>query len=152
MNERLAISEGERVLHEMLRVQGINPESPGPVGRVWDIFKSFVAVPFDTASDGVLYETGVFNFHGLDEFYLGFLRQFEVLDEDGEHQDYEQLTCEFRFPVSDETRSFGSVTRWWFTSDDEPWSAFVASVESRPEFTTLRFIAPQAASIQQEMV
>lgn len=156
MNDRRPISEGEQTLHELLRVRGIDPAFPGSVGETWQVFKEFVAIPFETEgadSDGVLYQAGIFDFYGRDEFYLEFLRQFEVLDEDGEHDRFEQLHCEFRFPASEATRSFGAFDHWWFPDDPaQPWAEFVALVERRPEFHALRSIPPQAAKIGQEPV
>jgi hypothetical protein len=61
MSNRHPIKRGERVLHDMLRARGIDPKRPRSIGEVWDVFKEFIAVPFDTDgddSDGVLFETG----------------------------------------------------------------------------------------------
>jgi hypothetical protein len=154
--QQFPIKEAERVLHDLLRARGIDPIRPRSAGETWDVFKDFVAMPFATAgadSDGVLYQTGIFDFYGHDEFYLEFLRQFEVAYNDGEHDHYEQLHCEFRFPVNDVTRAFGSFDHWWFAGDQgQPWADFVALVERRPEFIALRWIAAQAVSIKQEEV
>ena len=85
--------------------------------------------------------------------HLDFLRQFEVVDEDGEHDQFEQLHCEFRYPVTDKTRSLGSFNRWWCAGNEgDPWADFVALVEARPEFLALGATAPQAASVSQEEV
>jgi hypothetical protein len=147
---------GQRVLHDLLRARGIDPTRPASVGETWEVFKEFAAIPFATEgpdSDGVLFQTGTFDFYGQDEFYLDFLRQFELVDRRGEHDHYEQLHCEFRFPVTDTTRSFGRFHQWWFPDDDaQGWADFAALVEHRPEFIALRSIAPQAAKIEQEVV
>jgi hypothetical protein len=153
---RFPITEGQGVLHDLLRARGLDPMRPPSVGETWEVFKEFVEIPFETEgpdSDGVLFQTGTFNFHGQDEFCLDFLRQFEVVDEDGEHDHYEQLHCEFRFPVTEATRSFGNFNIWWFSGDEaQPWADFVALVERSPEFIAFRSIAPQAAEIEQEEV
>ncbi len=113
------ISDGERVLHEMLRGRGVDTRAPGSV-RV---------------------------------FYLDFLRQFDVTDEDGEHDHFEQLHCEFRFPITAETRSFERFNHWWFAGEgSEAWSNFIELVEQRPEFVAMTSTTPQAVSIQQEPV
>jgi len=153
MRETLPIDRAEGVLHEMLRTHGVNPAAPRSAAEAWPVFKEFVSMPFDTASDGVLYQVGLSNFYGPEEFYLDFLRQFEVVDEDGEHDHFEQLHCEFRYPVTDETRSFGSFNQWWFAGDEgEGWAEFVALVEARAEFQALGPTAPKAASVSQEEV
>lgn len=156
MGERFPIAEGQRVLHDLLRARGVDPARPASVGDTWEVFKEFIAIPSETegpGSDGVLYQTGTYDFHGQDEFYLDFLRQFEVVEEDGEHDHYEQLHCEFRFPVTEFTRSFGNFDHWWFADDEaQPWADFVALVEGRPEFIAFRSVTPQAAEIEQEEV
>jgi hypothetical protein len=156
MGEPLPIGEGQTVLHNLLRDRGVDPLRPASAGQTWEVFKEFVGIPFETEgpdSDGVLFQTGSFSFHGQDEFYVDFLRQFEVVEEDGEHDHYEQLHCEFRFPVKEVTRSFGNFNHWWFAHDDaQPWADFVALVEGRPEFIAFRSVTPQAARIEQEEV
>jgi hypothetical protein len=153
VGEPFSIAEGQRVLHDLLRARGVDPIRPRSAGETWEVFKEFVAIPFATDSDGVLFQTGTFSFYGQDEFYLDFLRQFEVGDEDGEHDHYEQLHCEFRFPVTEATRSFGIFNHWWFADDEaQRWADFVALVEGRPEFIAFRSIVPQAAVIEQEEV
>ena len=103
-------------------------------------------------ADGVLYQAGDFDFYGAEEFYLDFVRQFEVTDEDGEHDHFEQLHCEFRFPMTEATRSFGRFNAWWFVSSREPWVSFAARVEARPEFIALKTAPPTAAKVEQEVV
>ena len=153
VEQKRAISKGQQVLHDMLRERGIDPAAPKSFRPVWEVFKEFIAIPFDTPDDGVLYEIGIYNFYGPDEFYLGFLRQFAVTDEEGEDDYLEQLHCEFRFPVNRETRSFGEFNRWWFASEGtHSWLAFVAGIERRPEFIALRDAKPQAVFMEQEEV
>jgi hypothetical protein len=100
----------------------------------------------------VLYQSGVFTFSGREEFLLDFLRQFVATDDDGEYDHIEQLDCEFRFPVNDETRSFGRYEQWWFPDESQEWSDFVALVEQRPEFVALRSSRPHSAKVEQEKV
>jgi hypothetical protein len=152
MREPLPIDQGEGVLLEMLRARGVDPAALRSAAEAWAVFKDFVLVPFATGSDGVLYQTGVTGYGGPKVFYLDFVRQFEVVDVDGEHDHFEQLHCEFRYPVSDETRSFGSFNEWWFADEGEPWADFVALVETRPEFLALGATASQAASVFQDKV
>jgi hypothetical protein len=153
VGERFPIREGQEVLHDLLRARGLDPMRPPSVGETWEVFKEFIEIQFETEgpdSDGVIFQTGTFNFHGQDEFYLDFLRQFQVVDQDGDHDHYEQLHCEFRFPATEATRLFGKFNIWWFSGDEaQPWGEFVGLVERRPEFIAFRSTAPQAAVIEQ---
>ncbi len=59
------VENGQDVLHDLLRARAIDPLTPGPAHEIWEVFKEFVAVPFDTTgpdSDGVLYQIGTFRF------------------------------------------------------------------------------------------
>jgi hypothetical protein len=157
MSNRYPIKRGERVLHDMLRARGIDPKRPRSIGEVWDVFKEFIAVPFDTDgddSDGVLFETGgPYSWHRTPAFEIHFARQFEVKYRDGEHKHYEQLHCNFAFPLDDSTSGFGEFNQWWFTGGEpQEWEDFVAVVEGRPEFVALRSVTPQVAEIRQEKV
>lgn len=150
------IREGEWVLRAMLREAGIDPDAPKSAQGVWDVFKRFVEVPSDVSgpdSDGVLYESGAFSFYGPKEFYLGFVRQFDVTAPDGEHDHYEQLVCRFRFALDEQTQRFGRFSYWWFAGGPpSEWDDFVELVEARPEMVELATALPLAVSIEQEAV
>jgi hypothetical protein len=151
------VSEGEAVLHRMLRAEGIDPTAARSLRATWEVFKRFVQIPVITKgreSDGVLYQSGVFAWYGDEEFYLDFVRQFEVLHDDGEHDHFEQLHCEFRFPVTEALRSLGWFSEWWFHDDESSvtWRQFIDIVEARPEFVALRDVPSQAGVIAQEEV
>lgn len=148
----MPVSQGEQILHGLLSARGIDPTAPRSISETWETFKEFAVIPFDTPSDGVLYQVGIFEFYGRAEFYIDFLRQFEVVDDLTEHDHYEQLHCEFRFPANDESRSYGSIERWWFADSEEPWREFVAIVENRSEFRALYGAPPQGVSIKQQPV
>jgi hypothetical protein len=152
----IAIDDAERVLKEMLRQRGLDPETPRSVGETWDVFKDFAAVAFETSgpeSDGVLYQIGIYSFYGKPEFYIDFLRQFEITYDDGEHDHFEHLHCEFRFAATDELRAFGNLQHWWFADEGaDAWWAYVALIEQRPEFRALRSALPEAAKVEQERV
>jgi len=153
----LAVRDAERVLREMFLRDGLDPGAPSTVEDAWRVFREFAAVASEATGpeqDGVLYQAGNFSFHGVEEFYLDFVRQFEVTDDGGggEHDHYEQLHCEFRFPMTAETRARGRFAAWWFASGSEPWSAFVSTVEARPEFAALRAARPVGVRVWQDLV
>jgi hypothetical protein len=78
----------------------------------WDVFAQFATEAVDTASDGLLFESGVYRFTGSERFTVQFLRQFEVLYDDGDHDHFEQLRCEFLYEPTEELRALGSLTLW----------------------------------------
>jgi len=93
--------EAEQRFKRMLDKAGFDTHDPKSL-LVWETFKSFVQEPVDCADDGVLFECGVFNFTGESLFYLEFVRQFSIDDEDGEYERMEQLHCPFTCLPNDE--------------------------------------------------
>ncbi|MFC4610358.1 hypothetical protein ACFO9E_21465 [Streptomyces maoxianensis] len=90
---------------------------------VWPAFLRFGRQRFDTAltpdSDGLLLQYGTYAFDGPPKFTLDFTRQFEINDDDGDHDHYLQVHCELRYPPDpalDDLRSFNS---WFFHDTDE---------------------------------
>ena len=101
----------------------------------------------------MLYQIGTFELGGPEAFYVDLVRQFEVLDDEGQHDHYEQVHCELRFDSTEDTRAFGQFERWWFRGDPgATWSEFVAAVERRPEFKGLSDAMPRDVAVWQEEV
>jgi hypothetical protein len=147
----MQVDETEARLHTMLRDAGVDPSQP-QVAATWSVFRSFMTEPVDSASDGVLVQAGIYDWDGPDRYVFDFLRQVEVLDEDNEHDHYEQLHCEFQFEPSDQLRAFGTFEEWWFQGDEISLDAFMDAIEGRPEFAAVIELSPTAASVEQEEV
>src|SRR5262245_16190206 len=125
----------EAQLRDLLRDRALDVKARPMAEPVWIVFKEFAEQRSDATgpeADGILYQSGVFDFSGRDEFYLDLVRQFEIVDSAGEHQRYEQLHCEFRFELTEELRAFERFSRWWFWDSHEPWMSFVQEIERRP--------------------
>jgi hypothetical protein len=150
-----AVHEAAAVLRTLFRGRGVDPD-PGPsLAAGWEVFQEFAAVPRDgsgPADDGILYESGTFRGSGHDTYVVALVRQFEVPEPDGEHDHFEQVRSEWRFRPTEETRSFGPFSRWWFRDGGESWASFVAAVESRPEFQALADVPAAASEVTQEVV
>ena len=105
------------------------------VKQVWETFKSFAKVPISGQREiELLVQWGVFSFTGEELFYLDFVRQFTVL-EDEEYSHMEQLHCEFVFLPADELRSF-DVSEWFF-GQEEGLADFFNKIENLDEFRIL---------------
>lgn len=106
----------------------------------------------DSPTDGLLFESGVYRFTGSERFTVDFLCQFEVVYEDGDHDHYEQLRCEFLYEPTDELRSLGSLTLWCFPSDGDSIDDWCKEVEDRVEFEWATRLVPSKATVSQEAV
>ena len=129
----MEISAAEARLRHVLVESGVDPDNPTFL-HTWQVFKHFVAEAVDTASDGLLFESGVYRFTGFERFTVDFLRQFEVLYEDGDHDHFEQLRCEFLYEPTEDLRALGSLALWCFPSDGESAADWCQEVEHTVEF------------------
>jgi hypothetical protein len=149
MTQPLAIDEADRYLKAMLVRAGVDLAAPD-LATTWRVFQEFVDVPVDTASDMVLFQTGVYHFYGPDQFILDFLRQFEVEDDEGEHGYFEQLHCESLYEPVPELRALGEFNRW--DEEDDSRSAFFRGIEARQEFVVPAAFTPVEVRIAQQAV
>jgi hypothetical protein len=163
---RLAVKDTERAFAELLRRNGVSLEAM-PFLAVWRCFKQFAETPVDTPSDGLLYEWGIYE-SATDEFNIHFLRQFEVVYPDGEHDRFEQLNCDWTFAVTDALRELPgdplpggtwrwplerpSYVSWWFPGQGVPLASWIGSVESRPEFSVVQTLVPLGTAFGQGAV
>lgn len=124
----MRIADAESVLRAALEPLGLGSPAMSML-EAWEGFCRFAHVPVvDAASDGILFQAGNYGFSGQTLYTVGLVRQFEHVDEDGEHVAYEQLQCELTF----EPQSVESWNTWFFPGDD--WEGFVARVENHVTF------------------
>jgi hypothetical protein len=99
----------------------------------------------------LLYQYGIYPFTGRDVFHLGLTRQFEMVDDMGEHEGFVQFHCTLCYPPDPELAALGRHNQWWFhDSDGEPLHAWLAALEERPEWPLLRARRPSSVEIASE--
>jgi hypothetical protein len=118
----------------------------------WQVFKAFAGEPVASASDGLLFQTGIHRFSGPERFTVSFLRQFESLDIDGDHESCDQLACEFFYEATDASTMRVSSSLWCFPSKGDSVSDWYEAVERRTEFRLAARLTPVSATIFQEQV
>lgn len=142
------VDEAEARLLEILKFSGFDSKKPD-LNIAWRAFKKFVAEPVECADDGILFQTGCYDFTGERLFYFEFVRQFSVTDEDGEYEHMEQLHLEFTCTPTPELMTL--ETNLWaydFPSKEE----YFNNVESLKEFKKGLDIVAWNCEIYQEMV
>jgi hypothetical protein len=85
-------------------------------------------------------------------FVLGIVRQFEVVDPDGEHLGFVQLQAEYRFAPDHELTALGHHEDFWFRGGAEPFETWFARITADPVW---RFVETKPAldfEIRQEWV
>jgi hypothetical protein len=141
------IGEAEAVLRNMFASARV--ELPAADLRpIWSVFKEFCrTVKVNTPSDIVLFEIGVFNFFGAEQFHLHFVRQFAHPEEDDEEEPI-QLDCVWLYDPVDELRGLGRWNRW--SVQDPSLEAFFATVEGQPYLDTANRYRPVEVKLFQE--
>jgi hypothetical protein len=119
------------------------------------VFGVFAAEQFATGrfpdADGLLYQYGVYSFTGQDMFHLDLTRQFEIVDDAGEHEGFVQFHCTLHYPPDPELTALGRHDQWWFhDGDSESLPAWLAALEARPEWSLLRARRPSSVVIGSE--
>lgn len=117
--------------------------------------RSFERIEFDvpsgTDSDGFLFQYGEVNWFSEPTFTIGFVRQLELVDPEGEPEGYSQVQLEYRYPVDSHLRSLGSRNSWWFRNGGTPFAGWLESVATDPVWGVIRDRTPVGFDISQEL-
>ena len=117
-------------LVELLRQHGVGGQSAAGMAA-WSAFKAYGREVFGSPGVGLLFQAGTYGFTGKPLFHFDPVCQFEIVDQDGEHDYFEQLHCEMTCQP-DEASHGVSAELWSFGYDSA--DAFFAAVESLPAF------------------
>lgn len=140
-----SVDDADEHLRRVIRDSGGSLDAPDLI-QVWDAFRSFLDVAFETDSDGVLVQGGVYSFGGPERYYFDFLRQLQHPGDD----EYEQVHCEFQYEPTAALRGLGTFSEWWFSDDGQDLDEFLTRMRSRPEFAAVLPITPIEVAIYQD--
>ncbi|MEH0843948.1 hypothetical protein V6U81_16310 [Micromonospora sp. CPCC 205711] len=149
MSPRLPIEAAEAAFRDL---GGFATDDAPEPDRLRDAVRRFAAVEFDVSTDlpeqdGLLFQYATL---GADGAVLGFVRQFEVVDADGDHEEYVQLHAEYRLPP--DPGLTGHHEDWWFRGGPEPFEAWFDRVSGHPVWGHLQRVGPSGFEIWQESV
>jgi hypothetical protein len=148
------INEAPDLFRQLLSSRGMTSANM-VADTAWQTLVDFANIRFATgpqpASDGLLYEYGTYRFTGRSMFTLDLVRQFETVDEGGEHDHFVQFHCELRYEPEPALDALGAFDSWWFPDQGllEEWTS---EINSRPEWTVLATKVPSEVEIHQEQV
>ena len=135
----------------------VGDEEIPPPSRLLSAVEAFATVEFAVAEglpnqDGFLFQYAAVTTFGDVGFVLGFARQFEVVEADGEHEGYVQLLAEYHFGHDEELAGLGHREDWWFPDWPETFGAWFARVSTDPVWGVLDTSKPTEFEILQEWV
>ncbi|EME55670.1 hypothetical protein [Amycolatopsis decaplanina] len=115
---------------------------PPTVDEIVAVRRDFEPIEFDGTdgpdADGFLFQYCEVSWFSEPIFAVGFVRQLEIVDTDGDHEEYSQVVLELRYCVDVELRSVGSRTVWWFRSGGTRFEDWLESVTQDPIWVTLQ--------------
>jgi hypothetical protein len=148
------IGEAAAVFQALIKAHGLRVEEL-TARSAWQIFGDYSRLAFDTPdlpdADGLLYQYGMYRPKGRSLFELDLVRQFEVVDAEGEHDHYVQLHCTLRYAPTPGLEALGADQCWWFPGQG-PLAAWLRSVAARPEWAVMSTQPPTRVVITQEDV
>ncbi|MEU6963813.1 hypothetical protein [Streptomyces chrestomyceticus] len=150
----------EAVAHLRAELQAVTgraaPLTTAAPEQAWRAYTRFARQRFATPAtpdvDGLLFEYGTFTSDGLPAFTLDLVRQFEVEDDDGEHDHYVQVHCALRYAPAPELRALGHFHSWFFFDSDGDVGRWADEVRSQAVWKTVRDHEPTRIAISQERV
>ncbi|MEV8345904.1 hypothetical protein [Streptomyces niveus] len=120
----------------------------------WLAFMRFGRQRFATTptpdSDGLLFQYGTYAFSGRPMFTVDLARQFDIIDDDGEHDHYVQVHCELRYECEPALDALGGFNSWFFHDADADLDEWLADMEVHLELLLVH--GPSEADVYEESV
>jgi hypothetical protein len=155
MSGGLSTDQAARLLYDQLHLDQ-RPGANTTTEDAWLAFVRFARLRFDTPdspdADGLLHQYGVFSFDGLPAFSLDLTRQFEVVDNVGEHDYYVQVHCELRYDLIPALTTLGTFQSWFFHDSGEDLDQWAEALTSRDAWAVIREHRPRTIKVYQEPV
>ncbi|WP_411088175.1 hypothetical protein [Streptomyces sp. 061-3] len=109
-------------------------------------------VPDTPDADGLLFQYGTYSFDGPPTFTLDLTRQFEIADNDGDHDHYVQVHCELRYGYALALQTLGSFDSWFFHDGGDDLDEWAQGLSERAAWSTIRTLEPAEIRVYQEQV
>lgn len=149
------IRAAEQVFRDLIEFRAEGEPTPS-FDRFLDAVRRFGSVEFDVPdapdADGFLFQYGTFKWLPEPAFVVGIARQFDILDESGDHVDYIQIQAEYSYPIDPDLEALGGREQWWFRDGPESFGEWLTRVISAPVWDAVRSKSVLRFSISQEVV
>lgn len=135
--------QSEVLLKKRLKENGFDWKNPD-LRTGWETFKQICSQKFDCADEGLMFETGVYDFTGEELYYLFLMREF-TQEVEGEFDYMEQLHLEFSYPSDEQLQE--QEERIHSSEFDEEFEKFFEAVEQSSIFRNLQGKKPIGAEV-----
>ncbi|WP_456279287.1 hypothetical protein [Bacillus sp. AK128] len=118
--------------------------------QVWTLFKEFGKIPIENEDDiELLFQCGMDDEQEEPYFYIDFIRQFTIYDEE-EYSHMEQFHCQLLFEPTEYLQGL-SITEWYFETEGDLDDYFL-HIENLDEFKHVIQHQPVKIRIYQEEI
>ncbi|MBW3635466.1 MAG: hypothetical protein KY445_03235 [Armatimonadetes bacterium] len=139
--QNLKANRVEQHFHGMLQETGIDIQSLN-LFWTWQVFKQFLEVPIDCASEGFLFECGLHKY-GSDKgaFFVHFVRYYYLEEEEVTWA--EMVDCDFEYGFDNELSQFDFTVE----ASDVNKDKFITQVDAQKQFwaTIIHHTAQQSS-------
>jgi hypothetical protein len=155
MSVRQPLESAAEVARGLLRpsVEGISVPT---VADLHEAVRRFAEIEFDVPdspdSDGFLFQYGEVNWLPEPTFIVGFVRQLEVSDENGQHEYYSQVLLEYRYGMDEGLGAVGGHEDWWFRDGPTNFEEWVGLVERDSIWSLVGRRRPYGFEVLQDQV
>ncbi|MFE5666069.1 hypothetical protein ACFQ7W_19305 [Streptomyces niveus] len=153
MHDTPRVEEALDLLRAELEV-GRSAKTELTTRAAWLAFMRFGRRRFATAptpdSDGLLFQYGTYAFSGRPMFTVDLTRQFDISDDDGEHDHFVQVHCELRYECEPALDALGGFNSWFFHDADADLDEWLADMEVQLELLLVR--GPSEVDVYEESV
>lgn len=154
MSGRPPIDGAADLLRAQMRVGHLS--SPTTTEDAWSAFARFGRLRFSTADspdvDGLLFQYGVYAFDGPEAFSLDLTRQFDVLDDEGDHDHFVQVHCELVYEPVPALAALGNFSSWFFHDSGDDLERWLAAFTARDAWAVIREHSPVKIEVYRETV
>ncbi|MFC7329056.1 hypothetical protein [Marinactinospora rubrisoli] len=153
---KCSIEQAGQIAHSVVQELHVG-EGGKPAGKeeLIAVVRRFARIEFDVPdeceADGFLFEYTEAGWLAYPAFIVGFTRQLEKVDIEGEHESYLQVQMELCFHMDPDFRELGSGTSWWFADEGRAFDEWIADVEDEPVWDVVRNKRILEFSLSQEM-
>jgi hypothetical protein len=155
MPERHPSEAAESILRDVGHFPTDEQRIP-PVDEVLAAIEQFAAIDFDVPrhpeADSLLFQFTTMTTYAGGTFVIGFTRQFEVEDDEGEHECFVHVRCDYRYPIDPDVEAAGNHAQWWHRAEPEPLTDWLRRAADNPIWRILADKTPSAFVIRQETV
>lgn len=123
--------DAEAILRKLLKEKVFSYKEPD-LSTAFDAFREMSRLAFDCAEDELLFEAGCYDYDGRELFCVSLVRQFTVIEEEGEFDYIEQLNLDFLYEVTAQVKEL-IETVWSYEFEDD-FDKFFEAVEEREGF------------------